>query len=55
MIQEDSPLLTEEVQNHLWEMLESNYQAQPECLVQCSGIGKEEGWWPMVLHGLLPP
>ena len=24
-------------------------------MVQCSGIGKEEGWWPMVLHQLLPP
>ena len=27
-----------------------HYQAQPEHLVQCGGIGKEEGWWPMVLH-----
>ena len=26
------------------------YLAQPECLVQHSGAGKEEGWWPMVLH-----
>ena len=26
------------------------YPAQPECLVQCSGVGKEEGWQPMVLH-----
>ena len=42
------------------------YLAQPECLVQCGGVGKEEGWQPMVLHqlslpkcshekGLLPP
>ena len=36
------------------------YQAQPECLVQCSGVGAEEGWWPTVLYqpshekGLLP-
>ena len=32
-----------------------HYLAQPECLVQCSGVGKEEGWWSMVLHWLLPP
>ena len=24
--------------------------AQPECLVQCSGVGEEEGWQPTVLH-----
>ena len=27
-----------------------HYLAQPECLVQCSGVGKEEGSWPMFLH-----
>ena len=27
-----------------------HYQAQSECLVQCSGVGAEEGWQPMVLH-----
>ena len=26
------------------------YQAQPECLVQHSGVGAEEGWQPMVLY-----
>ena len=31
------------------------YPAQPECLVQCSGVGKEEGWQPTVLVWLLPP
>ena len=31
------------------------YQVQPECLVQHCGVGKEEGWWPMVLHWLLLP
>ena len=50
------PPLVEEVQNHLlgnvgvW-----CHQAQPECLVQCSGVGVEKGWWPAVLHQLLPP
>ena len=31
------------------------YQAQPECMVQWSRVGVEEGWWPTVLHRLLPP
>ena len=42
------------------------YYTKPECLVQCSGVGVEKGWQPMVLHqlslpehshkkGLLPP
>ena len=31
------------------------YLAQPECLVQSSGVGKEEGWQPTVLHLLSPP
>ena len=31
------------------------HQTQPECFVQCSGIGVEEGWWLMVLYRLLPP
>ena len=31
------------------------YPAQPECLVQHGGVGKEEGWQPMVLHWLSPP
>ena len=31
-----------------------HYPAQPECLVQCSGVGKEEGWQPMALHWLSP-
>ena len=49
------PLL-EEVQNHQQEMLESGaIQAQPECLVQCGGVGKEEGWQLTVLHQLLLP
>ena len=29
-----------------------HYQTQPECLMQCSGIGKEEGWQPTVPHQL---
>ena len=31
------------------------YQDQPEYLVQCSGVGVEEGWWPTVLYRLLLP
>ena len=31
------------------------HQTQPECLVQCSGIGVEEGWWLMVLCQLPLP
>ena len=42
--------LIEEVQNHLSEMLESGAITQPEYLVQCHGVGKEERWWPMALH-----
>ena len=50
------PPLVEEVWNHLQEMLDSFcYQVQPECLVQCSGVGAEEGWWSTVLHWLFPP
>ena len=26
------------------------HSAQQECLVQCSGVGEEEGWQPMALH-----
>ena len=49
------PPLVEEVWNYQWEMLESSAIRQPECLVQCSGVGKEEGWQPTVFHRLLPP
>ena len=31
------------------------HQTQPECLVQCSGIGAEEGWQFTVLYRLLLP
>ena len=31
------------------------YQAQPECLVCCSGVGAEKGQWPMVLYWFSPP
>ena len=30
-------------------------QAQPECVVQCSGVGAEKGRQPMVLHQLSLP
>ena len=48
------PLLVKEVQEPpvgdagVW-----HYLAQPECLVQCSGVGEKEGWQPKVLHQLL--
>ena len=29
--------------------------AQPECVMQCSGVGAEKGWCPTVLHQLLLP
>ena len=38
------PPLFKEVWNHLHEILRVwHYPAQPECLVQHSGVGKEEG------------
>ena len=45
------PPLVEQVWNHLWgDAGVWHYLAQPKCLVQCSGVGKEEGWWLTVPH-----
>ena len=30
------------------------HPTQPECVVQCCGVGEEERWRPMVLHQFLP-
>ena len=41
--------LVEEVHTHLQEMLHSvAFVTQPECMVQCSGVGLKEGWRPAV-------
>ena len=45
------PPLVEEVWNHLQEMLESGaIRPSQSAWCKCSGVGAEEGWWPMVLH-----
>ena len=51
MIQEDPPAIGRgSLEPPVGDAGVWHYQAQPECLVQCGGVGKEEGEWLAVLH-----
>ena len=44
------PPLLEEVRASLWDMLEGgSYPSKPITVVQCSGLGLEEGWYSALL------